>query len=273
MFPTPGSASSPSSPATPSSPASIADLLRQHGAVEDLPRLDRIEVRRPSANFSAVVFEKGAKDWNQFTLLELIAVHYELLTASPSGRTDQPHYPPNFAGLHFPDFAQVRLRRPAPDLKSWQERTIDLSAAFQSEDCSSDVPLEWGDVVAIPEADHPLTFNWQGLSKETTNALTKCLARQVEVVVKGQATKLSLAPHIPAGGYGINFTYATFMVKPALDAAKLLLASSDLSRLKLKRNEPATGKAREWIVDCSQQGNPLDLWLRAGDVIDVPDKH
>ncbi len=273
----PGSASSPSSPATPSSPASIADLLLQHGAVQDLPRPDRIEVRRPSANFSAVVFEKGAKDWNQFTLLELIAVHYELLTASPSGRTEQQHYPPTFAGLHFPDFAQVRLRRPAPDLKSWQERTIDLSAAFQSGDCSGDVPLEWGDVVEIPEADHPLNVNWQGLSKETTNALTKCLTRQVEVVVKGQATELSLAPRIPAVDHAfmqvMKVTYATFMVKPALDAAKLLLASSDLSRLKLKRNEPATGKAREWIVDCSQQGNPPDLWLRGGDVIDVPDKH
>jgi len=55
----------PAAQLTPSL-ASIPDLLRQHGAVEDLPRLDRIEVRRPSANFSDVVFRKGTNDWNQF---------------------------------------------------------------------------------------------------------------------------------------------------------------------------------------------------------------
>jgi ankyrin repeat protein len=269
----PGSASIPSRP-TPS-PVRIEDLLRQHGAVEDLPRLDRIEVRRPSASFSAVVFlKKETNDWNQFTLLELIAVHYELLTASPNGRLEQSNRARTISWLHFPDFAHVRLRRPAPDLKSWQDRTLDLTAAFQSGDCSDDLPLEWGDVLEIPEADHPLNANWQGLAEETTNTISKCLTRQVEVVVKGQSTKLSLVPGDALEEHsGRTFVrYATFMVKPVLDHTKLLLASSDLSRVKVKRQNPAAGKPREWIVDCSQYGNEPDLWLRDGDVIEVPDK-
>jgi hypothetical protein len=177
--------------------------------------------------------------------------------------------------LHFPDFAHVRLRRPAPDLKTWQDRTLDLTAALQSGDCSGDLPLEWGDVIEIPEADHPLNVSWQGLSKETTNALTTCLTRQVEVVVKGQSTKLSLVPGNTREEHsGMTYVrYATFMVKPVLDHTKLLLASSDLSRVKVKRQNSATGKPREWIVDCSHYENGPDLWLRDGDVIEVPDKH
>ncbi len=92
------------------------------------------------------------------------------------------------------------------------------------------------------------------------------------------------------------------------EAKKLLLSSSDLSRVKVSRRDPKTGKKREWILDCNPQspsyglpgvgaigGNnprpvsppPLPgvglfggnnpprepgLWLRDGDVIEVPEK-
>ena len=61
----------------------MADLLRRHGALDDLPHLDQIGARRSAIGFSEAPFTKGAQDWNQFTLLELIAVQYKLLAASP----------------------------------------------------------------------------------------------------------------------------------------------------------------------------------------------
>jgi hypothetical protein len=71
-----------------------------------------------------------------------------------------------------------------------------------------------------------------------------------------------------------------------------LLSSSDLSRVKVIRRDAKTGKTREWIVDCSPPQSPSngstffsfqltagadsqptsDLWLRDGDVIEVPQK-
>ena len=63
------------SDASPSAePSKVAALLRQNGAVDDLPNLDRIEVRRPSANYSAIAFQMGTNGWNEFSLLELIAL-------------------------------------------------------------------------------------------------------------------------------------------------------------------------------------------------------
>lgn len=67
---------------------------------------------------------------------------------------------------------------------------------LESGDCAKDVRLNWGDVVEIPEADHPLNASWPGFSREEMANLKKCLTRQVEIVVKGKATKITLAPQI-----------------------------------------------------------------------------
>jgi hypothetical protein len=65
---------------------------------------------------------------------------------------------------------------------------------------------------------------------------------------------------------------APFMIKPALNESQLLLASSDLARIKLIRGDPTTGQKRELIVDCSPGAPAPTVWLRDGDVIEVPDK-
>ena len=54
--------------------------------------------------------------------------------------------------------------------------------------------------------------------------------------------------------------------------SKLLLASSDLSRIKLIRADPASGQKHELIVDCSNSAPAPSVWLRDGDIIEVPDK-
>jgi hypothetical protein len=57
-----------------------------------------------------------------------------------------------------------------------------------------------------------------------------------------------------------------------LRGSNLLLASSDLTRIKVTRHDLPTGLPHEWVVDCSDAKPAPDLWLRDGDVIEVPEK-
>ena len=269
-----------SSQPAPASATSIADLLRQHGATHDLPRLDRIEVRRPSAGYSATVFTQSTNEWNQFSLLELVAVYYGLLAASPGIGQGDGYDPGSFFlkfghSLPFPDLARLRIRRPAPDGKIWQEQAVDLTPVLGPGECSKDVRLRWGDVVDVPEADHRLSEVWAGFPTTELANLKQCLTRQVEVVIKGQTTNITLAPSISISEDRKSSTLwpdTSFWILPALRASGLLLASSDISRVKLTRRDPATGQSREWVVDCGDSNNPPALWLRDGDVIEVPEK-
>jgi ankyrin repeat protein len=278
----------------------VLDILQTHGAVADLPRLDAIELRRPEANFPKVIFIKGTNGWDQFTLFDLIGVQYNLLSASPAGG-DRSLFSGNFTtgtGLDFPDFKRVRIRHPKPDFKTWDERKIDIDTALTSGDCSADVPLELGDQVEIPEADHILGARWDGLNPQTLETLSKCLTRQVTVIVKGKSNTVTLGPDISfttnlAGStfeqrlanvkgtagtearlvqVGPVRRFAPFMIRPALAESKLLLASSDLAHIKLIRTDSATGQKRELIVDCSNNAPAPSVWLRDGDIIEVPDK-
>ncbi len=65
---------------------------------------------------------------------------------------------------------------------------------------------------------------------------------------------------------------AAFWIKPVLRNSNLLLASSDLSRVKVTRHDPVSAKAREWLLDCSDTKPTPAFWLRDGDVIEVPEK-
>ena len=274
-----------SHPGLDSDAGPFCDWLRQHGAMSDLPMMDALQVRRPSANFSQVLLRRGTNDWNQFTALELIAMTYDLLTPVPQGEAKEYVTLSNWANrqslrpLVFPDFASLRIRTPAADQKSWQERTADLSGVIGAGDCSKDVPLAWGDVVELPEADHPLNEQWRGFTYAGLTNLHKCLSREVEVVVKGRATKMTLAPSFdflapspfPSPERTIH-TRTPFWLKPALRDSNLVLTSSDLSRVKVTRRDPATGQERQWIFDCSDSQPAPEFWLRNGDRIEVPEK-
>jgi cytohesin len=280
--------------------ARLADLLRQQGALDNPPDWNRIEVSRPSANIKGVFLQKDATNWNQFTLLELVAAQYHFLAANPKdlGEYDdsQVFFGPRNQSLTFPDLTHVRIRRPADDHKSWKEQTVDLGSGLISGDCSNDVPLEWGDVVEIPEADHPLSEAWPGFSTIELTNLLKCLTRHVEIIVKGQTNTITLAPGIefyegivqdsfdpgmhPGGLNGPGFHRAIrvsivskvpFWLRPVLLQSKQVLSSSDLSRIQVSRYDPVAGKWRGWTVNCSDP-DMSDFWLRDGDVIEVPEK-
>jgi hypothetical protein len=131
------------------------------------------------------------------------------------------------------------------------------------------------------------------------------------LIVKGQTNAITLEPEIKIPGEnefannndGEIDSKTSFWLKPVLLQSKEILTSCDLSHVKVSRRDPKTGQRLQWIFDCSNppppsngfgshprdipppfvpggggqsariHASPLsDLWLRDGDVIEVPEK-
>jgi hypothetical protein len=214
-------------------------------------------------------------------LTEVIGVTYGFLDSSPAGSPRNSGTINNVlisAGrghLAFPELSRLNIRQPDPG-GGWTNRVVNLTAILESGDCSQDVPLNWGDVVDIPETDHLLNETWRGFSTNTIQILDKCWRRDVEIIVKGKNTTLSLAAqydllrNTPSQTLSM-VSNARFWIRPVLQSSKLLLASSDLSRVKVTRIE-SDGTRKVYVVDCSEHKPAPEFWLRHGDIIEVPDK-
>ncbi len=261
-------------------------LLREHGALSELPDFNTIRVTRQGSAAPITLFYRNSNDWNQITLFDVIGVQYRLLTASRSpenrdrilsyGAVSQDN------SLRFPDFTRIVIRRPSGD-GTTKDMKIDALKSFDSGDCTANVPLQFGDVVEIPEADHVMYVPWFGLTTNVLCGLSNCLTRHLKITVKGITTNLTVAPQFtiapPINGSRVGFYVGNsltpnkpVMLWPALEESKLLLSSSDLARIKVTRRDSKTGKTREWTVDCSNENDRPNFWLCDGDVIEVPDK-
>ena len=267
----------------------IADLLRKAGASEDLQRLSFITLSRREAQWSDHRFSRGTNNDNQYTLLELLGNFFED-TRRPSGATVPVS---SDSALRFPDFAGVTIQRLKPP-GGTDEIRINLDHLFKSGDCSKDIPLQWGDIVEVPELDHRINETWSGLSGQVREVLKKCLERTVKLIVKGESTKITLQPSLGMPlGLGVppgasesvvpsvreGIVLPTFRLRNVVYGSHLLLSSSDVTRVKVKRKDPGTGKLQEMQFNLENQINKLgnaagenDLWLRDGDIIEVPEK-
>lgn len=253
----------------------LADLLRQHGALDNLPNWDCVAVSRPAANFTQTVFQKSTNGWNQFTLLETLLNFYESqISAQPTGTSFAGRlaratgvYPGN---IKFPDLAQITIVRPGRDSTKGMRIKVNLLNHTNGIDCLKDMPLEFGDIVEIPERDHALGDKAVGLDYVQNEIIGNYLKGNVQLVAHGQKVELPIYPSADGSLIGSVIQRA--------EAQKVLLSSSDLSRVKIIRRDPKTGKKQEWILDCrsavdSRNSNSApDLWLRDGDVIEVPEK-
>ena len=245
--------------------ARIRAMLLKAGANENFERLSFISTSRPAANSYETVFKRGTNLVNRFSLFELIAHRYSMGDAPA-----------------FPDFHRVKIDRLVTNSLERREQAVDVEAMLNPGDCSKDQWLEWGDVVVIPEADHKLNERWQGNSPEFKAAMRKCLQRKVQIRVKDQLTPVSLVP-FPAPP-------ASFLAPPAQQDAKtatepvianfwlhdvvrgcgLLRTSSDTSRVKVKRMDPETKQPIAFVFDL-EKTDPHTLWLRDGDLIEIPE--
>ena len=223
----------------------VIALLHAHGALDDLPDFKSIRVDRQGLSQPIIVFHADTNGWNRFTLFETILSVYSRNTS-----------------VTFPALDRIIVHRPSSKAGVKEQQTIiNLLNATNGVDCAKDIPLEFGDVVEIPMRDHALNAMSRGLSLEESWELDSCLKRSVELKVRGQSRILQVAPTSSNLRSALSLT----------DAQSLLLSSSDLTRVKVTRHDPKTGKKLEWILDCSGSNAP-DLWLRDGDVIEVPEK-
>ncbi len=266
-------------------------LLRAAGARDDVPDFSAIKVARKSANYVQAVFRSGAtNDPNRFTLLELLATHYGEMTAPVAFRGVDPaagggdlggvgiapaprlvpvrhRFAQKGVGLGFTDWRRVVIYRAAKQGLERQELPVDVEALVAAGDCGRDVALEWGDVVELPERDHPVGAAFEGVPAGMEKLWQSCLARTVTITIKGEAKPLKLAVGAETSGStpGIN----PFSLMGALRQPGLLRTSSDLRQVRVER--PAAPQPLRWQLDCSDSGAAATFWLRDGDVIVVPD--
>ena len=235
------------------------------------------------------MFEKGTNNLNQFTLFEVLAQHYA------SGQKS----------LQFPDFSRVQVRS-IRSKAGEPGRTFDLETAFRFTNCAANVGLEWGDLIELPEQDHAMSTPWSGLPESAKNALKQCLRKQVSIIVKGQTNPVVLTPELvvwnsgfsgrlppsslpggPGGIQGAVLPSAGVRAEPERPApieltaqrlndvvrgANVIRSSSDLTRVKVTRAGPAPADRQEMVFDLVRMVKANDLWLRDGDVIEVPEK-
>lgn len=279
-----------------SKPDDMALLLRQHGALDELPDFTRIRITRQGLNQPHEVFGRAAKQTNQFTLLETLMRFYGRQSVFSEARKT---FGPPYEILPFPDFGRIIIRRPAlkPGGKE-QEIKVSLLNGKNLLDCAKDVPVEFGDVIEIPERVHALNASMEnppgqvagmfaesqqvaarmkqmaaeGLTREhpsmvkaankksETDAVA-CLRKVVQLVVGGNTTGLTVDSW--TGGF---LTEA--IAKSEARAA--LRSSSDLARVQVKRKDAKSGKAMVLTVDATDAND--SLWLQDGDVIEVPDR-
>jgi hypothetical protein len=98
--------------------------------------------------------------------------------------------------------------------------------------------------------------------------MSPCLIQHVKLTVKGETHDLTLEP-----AYN-RYLYNALHTSEAL---RVIVSSSDLSRVKVTRRDPHTGIAVEFTEDARSQesGNRKysdNLLLREGDEIEVPEK-
>jgi ankyrin repeat protein len=274
-----------------------ARLLRAAGAKDRLPDFGAIQVvRKQSGRMlrQRVFRTRATNDPNAFTLLELLAAHYGPLVAPEAfrlasgpaidatgsaaagnpavglggvrafqGDRSQRSFEMS-RGFAFPDWRRVVIHRPFPDGTRWEEIPVDVDAWIASGDCLGDKPLKWGDLVELPERDHPLDAAYEGAPKGLVNLWTNCLTRTVEFRIRGetQSVKLSLA----AKKYQ---SQDPFSLNGALRQPSLLRTTSDLRNLRIERRGPAG--VQTWRIDGSDAEVTASFWLRDGDRIEVPD--
>jgi len=172
----------------------------------------------------------------------------------------------------FPDLTRIRILRQTDAAKNEKKViSVNLINAAGIVLCANDVLLEFGDIIEIPEREYRLDEGRSGLTSDQNKQFSDCMLRKVQFVVKGEATDVKLLPLS-----SMAYLASAMKLSPVRN---VLRSTSDLSRLRItRRADPAIGQsAKELTVDLeafqrSSKQQSDDLWLRDGDLIEVPER-
>jgi hypothetical protein len=268
----------------------VADILHQNGALDELPDFTRIRITRQGLSSPMEVFLKASRLTNEFTLLETLMRFYARSSVTVPGVGTRDGY----QALPFPDFGRIIIHRPGPKIGKEQEINVSLLNQSNYVDCARDVPVQFGDVIEIPESVHALNADLPNPVGEMEGRALTFAERLQNIQARAQsgsqpgATDLADNPYRPAA----TCLRKTVQLHVAGDTAVLkvdswdegflnqtlnqsaarsiLRTSSDLSRVKITRKTAKSTAPVTLTVDLSQNDNPL--WLQDGDVIEVPQK-
>jgi len=261
----------------------IEKLLLDHGANENLTRLSKIAYTRPGWANDLTWVTRGTNDFNRYTLVEMIG---SLLSVKQNNFSARGYDWP----LPFHDSSRIMISRLNPTNLIAKEIQVDLNGFIRSNNCPSDIWLEWGDRILIPERDHGLNEIWNAPSPELRDFLKKCMTRRVQIVFKETTNFVTLSPLVASSrtelmnleqtsGKSTNgeTTLFSFRLTSAVYGANILRTSSDTSRIHVNRIDPISKEPKEWTINLDQrlksnQPPDQDLWLRDGDVIEIPEK-
>ncbi len=249
--------------------ADMAEKLRKVGALDWAPRPNQITITRRGRSFSQAVFQRGTNTWNNHTLFELIA------SAGFCAKCPD---------LAFPDFSNIRISRVERGANQLSDTTVDVLGSIALGDCRANVPLQWGDLVEIPEIEHKRNESWTGLTEGFAKGIAKCLERNVFIIVKGQEHKLPLSVVPKPGGVTVNnvnldfrFDLSALRLNTAVLGSSHVLSSSDLTKVRVARLKepqlPQMGYLGTTSFNLEDKASPAaEFWLREGDKIEVPEK-
>jgi ankyrin repeat protein len=241
----------------------LSELLLQHGGIAEVD-VATVRVIRSGKFTPYVIFHKDTGGYDHFTLYELLLNVY--VSRTHGNMNEWP-----VSGLTFPDFSRLKIIH-LPANGRTNIETIDLEKALAEGDCSKDISLKWGDIVDIPEADHKVSSVYGGLAQSTRDTLNKCLTRDIKILVKGQVTEVRLKPAMVHTADSPKVELSLFRLSDVVRNANVLLASSDLTKVKVKRVEPGGKKNLDMVFNLEKMAPNSDLWLENGDVIEIPEK-
>ena len=304
--------SSPQDKASPGRSEAIERLLINAGAKEDFPDLNTIRVSRRASHQMRVVFKRqGTNDLNRFTLLELLAVHYgvlrgpdyksaplrTLVTTVPFRGNPLPHpkmtangaLPASETPFYFPDWNRGYIERLTADQKGTTQVRLNSERIAASTDQVGDVRLEWGDIVDLPESDHPLDAKPDEVPRDLLLPFEMLFPRDINVSLGGRVSTVTQrmkfnrdpnfkqgeipswssispvpTPNVLAPGVQDVFTLAAVLRSPGL-----VRVSSDLTKVVVRRSVAQNGPIDQ-TVDCSNPGSGGEIWLGSGDQVIIP---
>jgi hypothetical protein len=250
----------------------MAKLLREHGAVVDPPDFNSIRLSR-SGKQPIVIWRHHTNDLNQFTLFETLANFYHstwTFTPARIGISTPTMFPRESYLFSYPDLKRITITRPIKGhVAEKTELPVEAMKDAETFECASNQPLQFGDVIEIPEREHTITGPSVNLTTGQTASLHGCLTQTVTFKIKSKSIEIAS----PA------YTFQNFLSESLKrDQVQALLTSrSDLSRVTVHRATHTTGETQNIIEDVQsfwnkQRDSSDDLWLRDGDIIEVPEK-